>query len=114
MSKIDIVIAEAPEPVKTIATLRRFIPAASVSDLRDRIATGAPVVEVLLFESNHGEVATLLRGLVAELPSTGARLRVFELRPGESFAEVDLSTKEITPQVLTNILDESDAIDAEM
>ncbi len=113
MSKIDLAIADAPDLAKTVTVVRRFAPEVSIANIRRSIADGVPVIECLLFENDHQAVAEKLRGLVRELPLVGAKIRVFELRPTESFDAIDPAKKEIAPQVLLNILDESDRIDAE-
>jgi hypothetical protein len=105
MSKIAIVVASAPDPVRTIAALRQILPSTSAADLKLRIARGAPIIEAVLFENNYREVADRLRSVVDELPKVGASLRLFELAPDEDFdPTADLSQWEISTETLLNIL----------
>jgi|SRR5215510_11083775 len=106
MSKIAIVVTKTPDPMRTIAVLRRAAPESSMADLKQRLASRAPVIESVLFENDYPQVADRLRELVRELPKTGADVRLFELNPGEDFdPDADLSKWEITPETLLNILD---------
>lgn len=109
MSKIDIVITKAPQLAKTLAVLRRVSPQESVAELSRRVEVGSPVVEYVLFENDHLDVADRLRFLLRELPATGAAIRIFELRDNELFdANANLSAWEISGDTLSNILSETE------
>ncbi|MFO0745739.1 MAG: hypothetical protein U1F43_08705 [Myxococcota bacterium] len=106
MSKIAVIVTSAPSLAPTLAALRRAAPTSGVDELRRRIGSGTPVVELVLFENDFPAVAARLRALMRELAETGAAVRVFELRPDEAFdPEADLARWEISAQALSNILD---------
>jgi hypothetical protein len=110
MSKIVLVVSKTPDPMKTMAVLRRAAPGVSVADLKQRLANGEPVLEASLFENDYPEVAARLRSLIRELPASGAELRLFELEPNEAFDKnADLSRWEIATDTLLNILDSAKA-----
>jgi hypothetical protein len=105
MSKLAIVVTSAPNTAETIAALRRVMPATSVTEFRERLASGMPVVQAVLFENDYPEVAGRFHDLMRALPETGAQLRYFELRPDEVFdPAADLSLWEVTPEVVWSIL----------
>lgn len=106
MSKIAIVVDEAPNTVLTIAVLRQFRPDLGIAELRQRLASGAPVVEESLFMNNYHEVADRLHELLHALSETGAHLRFFELRPDETVERSwGLSSHEVSEETVRNILD---------
>ena len=105
MSKIDIVLSDVPDTVRAVEVLRAIAPETSIAEYRKRITSGSPVIERILFENDHDDVAAQLRALLSELPKTGARIRVFELRVHEKFKpDANLSAWEISPSTLLNIL----------
>lgn len=105
MSTIAIVVTKTSDWVKTAAVLRRVAPGTSVTELKQRMESGEPVVAAPLFGNDYPEVAERLRTLVRDLPLAGAELRFFELEPGEKFdSRADLVRWEITSDTLLNIL----------
>jgi len=97
--------------VENVTRLRDLMPAIrkitglGISEAKQRIESGQPLVEFLLYYNDHDEIALRLRGLMTALPQHGARLRFFELDEGEEFEALPkASTYEISADDLKNIL----------
>ena len=102
MSKI-VVTVERVENRSEFLTHVRAITGVGLADISNRIGTGLPLVEYVLFLNNHEDVAQRLRSLVAL--ETIAQLKIFELMPDENFAGCPREQCEISTSVLLNILD---------
>jgi hypothetical protein len=83
----------------------RKITALGISEAKQRIESGQPLVEYALFYNDHDEIAGRLRELMTELPRHGVKLRLFELKEEEEFESMPNASKyEISSDDLENIL----------
>ena len=106
MSKIA-VVADGSEARAKVVGLVHEVTGQSVATIASSIRHGLPIAEYLLFEDDHGEVATRLRRLSAGLPRAGVPVRVYELDESESLGSLrDRSAAEISVETLNAILDQ--------
>jgi len=104
MSKIVVKVEDVTRLADVIPAIRK-ITGLGISDVKQRIESGRPLVEYALFYNDHDEIAERLRELMAELPRHGAKLRLFELEEGEEFESMPNASKyEISPEAMENIL----------
>jgi hypothetical protein len=104
MSKIVVKVENVTRLGDLMPTIRN-ITGLGISEAKQGIESGQPLVEFLLYYNDHDEIARRLRGLMNALPQLGARLRLFELDEGEEFeAPPNASAYEISSDVLKNIL----------
>jgi hypothetical protein len=104
MSKI-IVKVETVTRLADVMPVIRKITGLGISEAKQRIESGRPLVEYALFYNDHDEIAQLLRELMTELPQVGVKLRLFDLDEGEEFDSLpNASAYEISSDVLENIL----------
>jgi hypothetical protein len=109
MSKIVVVVNGVPGERRTEVLARlRAITGSSLGELRRCLDFGDPVMEVLLFRNDHETIARRLRQLISDMPILGTSLHLFELAPDQRFVP-QTGGCEITPEILTNILDASEA-----
>jgi len=86
-----------------MATIRK-ITGLGISEAKQRIESGQPLVEFHLYYNDHDEIARRLRELMTAIPQLGARLRLFELDEGEEFEALpNASAYEISSDALKNI-----------
>jgi hypothetical protein len=104
MSKIVVKVENVTRLVDIMPAIRK-ITGLGISEVRQCIESGQPLVEFLLYYNDHDEIARRLRGLMTALPQLGARLRLFEIDEGEEFGALpNASAYEISSDVLKNIL----------
>jgi len=104
MSKIVVKVENMTRLGDVMPAIRK-ITGLGISDAKQRIESGRPLVEYTLFYNDHDEIAQRLRELMTELPQVGAKLRLFELEEGEEFESIpDASAYEISSDDLENIL----------
>jgi hypothetical protein len=104
MSKIVVKVENGTRLADVMPAIRK-ITGLGISDAKQRIESGRPLVEYLLFYNDHDEIAQRLRELMTVLPRSGARLQLFELDEGDEFESLpDASEYEISSDVLENIL----------
>jgi hypothetical protein len=104
MSKIVVKVENVTRLGDVMPAIRK-ITGLGISDAKQRIESGRPLVEYALFYNDHDEIAQRLRELMTELPKAGVKLRLFELDEGEEFESMPNASKyEISSDVLENIL----------
>src|SRR5215471_764004 len=104
MPKIVVKVENVPRLADIMPAIRK-ITELGISEAKQRIESGRPIVEFLLYYNDHDEIARRLRELMVAIPQLGARLRLFELDEGEEFEALpNASAYEISSDVLTNIL----------
>src|SRR5262245_30372938 len=104
MSKI-VVKVEGVTRLGDVMPAIRKITGLGISDVKQRIESGRPLIEYALFYNDHDEIARRLRELMTELPQHGAGLRLLELDEGEEFEALpNASVYEISSDDLENIL----------
>ncbi len=104
MSKIVVKVENVTRLGDVMPAIRK-ITGLGISDAKQRIESGRPLVEYLLFYNDHDEIAQRLRELMTVLPRSGVRLRLFELDEGEEFESMPNASKyEISSDTLENIL----------
>jgi len=108
MSRIIIMSSDGSAPVaEEIRTLREAAPM-RITNARRALVGETPLIDIVVFENDHEEVAAHIRGLCRSLEASGRHYRIYELAPEESWCSIDESlrqTLEITPSALENILD---------
>lgn len=112
MSKIAF-LAVPPVGTSAIAAAAKLL-GLPIKEAKDRIETGEPLYEAILFMNDHPEVAALLGSLVALLVQAGVIFRVFELEEDEHFATAPREEIEVDPEILSNILAEWQRRDQEL
>jgi hypothetical protein len=104
ISKIVVKVESVTRLVDVMPAIRK-ITGLGISEVKQRIESGRPLVEYALFYNDHDEIAGPLRELMTELPRHGAKLRLFELKEDEEFESMPNASKyEISPDDLENIL----------
>jgi hypothetical protein len=104
MSKIVVKVENVTQLGDVMPAIRK-ITGLGISEAKQRIESGRPLVEYLLYYNDHDEIAQRLRELMTVLPRSGARIRLFELDEGDEFESLpDASAYEISSDVLENIL----------
>ena len=104
MSKIVVKVENAPRLADVMPAIRK-ITGLGISDAKQRIESGRPLVEYVLFNNDHDEIAVRLRELMTEIPRHGAKLRLFELREDDDFESMPNASKyEISFDVMENTL----------
>lgn len=109
MSTIVITIEEPAVPPSALMELHRTT-GRGLGDIRSAISRGEPIFEQEIFGANYEEHGSMIRAIVACLRNASVPCRIYELPEGhtmESCALVD--NCRISVQVLTNILDQTDA-----
>ncbi len=108
MSRIIIMSTDSSPPgAEEIGTLREAAPM-DITEARRSLAGETPLIDVVVFENDHEELAARIRGVCRSLEASGRRYRIYEMAPEESWCSIDASlrqTLEVTPAVLENILD---------
>ena len=104
MPKIVVKVEKVTRLADIMPAIRK-ITGLGISEAKQRIESGRPIVEFLLYYNDHDEIARRLRELMIAIPQLGARLRLFELDEGEEFEALPNATAyEISSDVLKNIL----------
>jgi hypothetical protein len=104
MSKIVVKVENVTRLVDVMPAIRK-ITGLGISEAKQRIESGRPLVEYALFYNDHDEIAGRLRELMSELPRHGAKLRLFDLKEDEEFESTPNASKyEISSDTLENIL----------
>jgi len=104
MSKIVVKVENVARLGDVMPAIRK-ITGLGISDAKQRIESGRPLVEYALFYNDHDEIARRLRELMTELPQVGAKLRLYEIDEGEEFESMpNPSAYEISSDVMENIL----------
>ena len=104
ISKIVVKVENVTRLVDVMPAIRK-ITGLGISEAKQRIESGQPLVEYALFYNGHDEIAGRLRELMTELPRHGAKLRLFELKEEEEFESMPNASKyEISSDNLENIL----------
>lgn len=104
ISKIVVKVENVTRLVDVMPAIRK-ITGLGISEAKQRIESGQPLVEYALFYNDHDEIADRLRELMTELPRHGAKLRLFELKEEEEFESMPNASKyEISSDNLENIL----------
>ena len=104
MPKIVVKVENVTRLADVMPTIRK-ITGLGISEAKQRIESGRPLIEFLLYYNDHDEIARRLRELLTAIPQLGARLRLFELDEGEEFGALpNASAYEISSGVLKNIL----------
>src|SRR5215467_2749356 len=104
MPKIVVKVEKVTRLADIMPAIRK-ITGLGISEAKQRIESGRPIVEFLLYYNDHDEIARRLRELMIAIPQLGARLRLFELDEREEFEALpNASAYEISSDVLKNIL----------
>jgi hypothetical protein len=107
MSKIAITAKGVTDRPRFISRVRSATEM-SLEDIVSRLEKQEPLVEYILFNNDHDEIARRLRALLAVEDQGEGELRIFELMPDEQFSEAPLDQTEISASTLKNILDSHD------
>src|SRR5262245_25041391 len=104
MSKIVVKVENVTRLVDVMPAIRK-ITGLGISEAKQRIESGRPLVEYALFYNDHVGIVGRLRELMSELPRHGAKLRLFDLKEDEVFESMPNASKyEISSDVLENAL----------
>lgn len=108
MSNIVVILKEKAIDVSVLKQLHKLL-GGSLATIRTAISKGLPVVEMEIFDNQYQEKASLLRGLISLIRSSGFGVEIYELPEGDSFATSNVRDESlINEDVLENILDSSD------
>lgn len=108
MSQIVIAVKDVPAERRREALTRlRAITGKSLGEISRCLTSGEPIMEVMLFQNDHEEVAGRLHQLLSEIPALGASLQLFELAAEQEFM-LPMDQNEISVEILQNILKSSE------
>ncbi|MBO6933880.1 MAG: hypothetical protein JJ863_02855 [Deltaproteobacteria bacterium] len=108
MSRIIIISANTSAPGAEVVGPLRDAVAMGITEAGRALVGEIPLVDVVLFENDHHEVAARIRRPCRSLEALERPYRIYELAPEESWASMDASLRElleVTPSALEHILE---------
>lgn len=104
---VAIVLDDSDVAARVLIGLQRLT-GDSLTALKRAVASRQPLICAEMFSNSwyDGGMGTL-RKVVRSLGDHGLFFRIYELAEGETYGSADLGLREITPEILENILAES-------
>jgi hypothetical protein len=107
MPKIVVVVRDANRKSDLISCIRRLT-GLGVSAITDALVGKKPLGQWILFGNNHDEIARILRGLQDIAVNGHGVFSYFELQDDELFDQQASQRLEISPAILSNLLNAYD------
>ena len=82
--------------------------ALSLSDIRQAVNSGQPLINFLLFNNDHDEVAQKLRNLISILSSNSIETSLFELRESEDLDSINKDNRKVSSDGILKLLSKRD------
>jgi hypothetical protein len=76
----------------------------SLTEIRQSVGSGQPLVNFLLFNNDHDEISQKLRGLISVLSSNSVESSLFELRDNEDLDSVNRDRRRVPPEGILRLL----------